>query len=235
MKHGWIVADHEVDIDGYELIRKDRNRNGGGVAIYVRGSINYKVRVDLMPRELEIITVEILKPRAKSFLINSWYRPADAPLEVFDEYETCLQTMDLEDLESFQQVISTAIAFVKMRKFKQKELVELTETLQLQQIITVPTRITENSQALIDLFFTDRPRNIIKPGVDHIGISDHFFMYIHRKISIPRNKPKVIHTRQFKHYNLEAFRYDLIQVLQTIPNVFDPNFYGTIGKQNFLL
>ena len=36
------VADHEVDIDGYELIRKNRNRNGGGVAIYIRSSINFK-------------------------------------------------------------------------------------------------------------------------------------------------------------------------------------------------
>ena len=36
------VADHEVDIDGYELIRKNRNRNGGGVAIYIRSSINSK-------------------------------------------------------------------------------------------------------------------------------------------------------------------------------------------------
>ena len=40
----------------------------------------------------------------------------------------------------------------------------------MEQIINEPTRITENSQALIDLFFTNRPRNMIKSGVDHIGI-----------------------------------------------------------------
>ena len=199
------VADHEVDIDGYELIRKDRNRNGGGVAIYVRGSINYKVRVDLMPRELEIITVEILKPRAKSFLINTWYRSPDASLEVFDEYEKCLQSMDLEDLEIVTTGDFNCDWLRQDGKIQTKKLVEITETFQLEQIITEPTRITENSQVLIDLFFTNRPRNIIKSGVDHIGISDHSLIYIHRKISIPRNKPKVIHTRQFKHYNLEAF------------------------------
>ena len=188
------VADHEVDIDGYELIRKDRNRNGGGVAIYVRSSINYKVQVDLMPRELEIITVEILKPRAKSFLINTSYRPPHAPLDVFDEYEKCLQTMDLEDLEIISTGDFNCDWLRQNEKIQTKKLVEITETLQLQQIITEPTRVTESLQALIDLFFTNRPRNIIKSGVDHIGISDHSLIDIHRKISIPRNKPKVIHT-----------------------------------------
>ena len=40
-------------------------------------------------------------------------------------------------------------------KIQKKTLVELTETLQLEQIINELTRITENSQTLIDLFFTN--------------------------------------------------------------------------------
>ena len=88
-----------MDIDGHELIRKDRNRKGGGVAMFVRSSINYKFRLDLMPENLEIIVVEVLKLRAKSFLINTWYSPPDASLQVFDDYEKCLRTMDLEELE----------------------------------------------------------------------------------------------------------------------------------------
>ena len=76
------LAEHKVNIDGYELIRKDRNRNCVGIAIFVRSSINFKAILDLMPINLEIIIVEVLKPRTKSFLINTWYRPPDAPLEV---------------------------------------------------------------------------------------------------------------------------------------------------------
>ena len=37
------ISDHEVGIDGYDLVRKDRKRTGGGVAIYIRNSTNYKV------------------------------------------------------------------------------------------------------------------------------------------------------------------------------------------------
>ena len=47
------VSNHEIDLDGYNLIRKDRNRHSGGVAMFVRNTINYKIRADIMPENLE--------------------------------------------------------------------------------------------------------------------------------------------------------------------------------------
>ena len=41
------IQNGEVSIPGYTLERKDRNRNGGGVALYIRDSINYKRLIDL--------------------------------------------------------------------------------------------------------------------------------------------------------------------------------------------
>ena len=43
------VIDHEIDINGYDIIREDRNRHGGGVAMYVRSSIDYKLDYDYVP------------------------------------------------------------------------------------------------------------------------------------------------------------------------------------------
>ena len=93
------IEDHEIDISGYDILRKDRNRHGGGVAIYVRSIIDYKIRYDLMIDNLETITVEIQKPKAKPFLINTWYRPPNSSLEVFDSYEDIVKNMDIEDKE----------------------------------------------------------------------------------------------------------------------------------------
>ena len=67
------VNNHEIDLDGYDLIRKDRNRHGGGVAMFIRNTINYKIRSDIMPENLETITVEITKPKAKPFVQASKY------------------------------------------------------------------------------------------------------------------------------------------------------------------
>jgi hypothetical protein len=51
-------------------VRKDRKRTGGGVAMYIRNSISYKIREDIMPEGLGTITVEIKKPRAKPFFLT---------------------------------------------------------------------------------------------------------------------------------------------------------------------
>ena len=41
------ISSAEVEICGYEIVRRDRNRNGGGVAIYLRNNIPYVERSDL--------------------------------------------------------------------------------------------------------------------------------------------------------------------------------------------
>ena len=97
------------------------------------------------------------------------------------------------------------------------------------------TRITSQSQTLIDLAFSNRPETIIKSGVDHVGMSDHSLIYIHRKISIPRKQPKIINTRQFKRYNLELFKHDLAKILENQPQDNDPNTLWEDWKTKFLL
>jgi exonuclease III len=65
------IKDNEVYIPGYEIVRKDRKingRHGGGVYIYIRCNINYKICKDLSSDELEYLTVEITKPRTRSLL-----------------------------------------------------------------------------------------------------------------------------------------------------------------------
>ena len=54
----------ELYLPGYELIRKDRvrnGRNGGGVCFYVRCNLNYKIRDDLSSENLELLVVRIIK------------------------------------------------------------------------------------------------------------------------------------------------------------------------------
>ena len=36
------ITDGMIDIDGYDIVRKDRTRNGGGVCIYICQTINYQ-------------------------------------------------------------------------------------------------------------------------------------------------------------------------------------------------
>ena len=35
------ISDSEVKIPGYDIVRRDRNRNGGGVAMFIRSNISF--------------------------------------------------------------------------------------------------------------------------------------------------------------------------------------------------
>ena len=73
------INDQEVSLPGFEIVRRDRKvngRNGGGVCLYIRSNINYKVRYDLQSEILESLIVEITKPRSKSILVSTWYTVA---------------------------------------------------------------------------------------------------------------------------------------------------------------
>ena len=70
------VIDGEINIDGYELVRSDRNRHGGGVACYICSDISFNVRGDFSS-EIENIFLDILLPKTKPILIGILYRPPD--------------------------------------------------------------------------------------------------------------------------------------------------------------
>ena len=65
------ISDNMIDLNGYDIVRKDRSRNGGGVCIYLRSSINYKIRQDLIPSELVAVCVEINNPHSRPFQRHS--------------------------------------------------------------------------------------------------------------------------------------------------------------------
>ncbi len=49
------VPDNEIYINGYNIIRNDRNRNGGGVIMYLGQSLSFTERNDLVPDSLEMM------------------------------------------------------------------------------------------------------------------------------------------------------------------------------------
>ena len=59
------IKDQEIQIDGYQIFRNDRNIDGGGVAIYVKDSLP-DVRVKLKCDELELLCLEITPSNAKA-------------------------------------------------------------------------------------------------------------------------------------------------------------------------
>ena len=68
------IFDNEVNIDGYNIIRKDRTRHGGGVCCYIKNDRSFNVRENF-GTDFENVFLDILLPNSKPILIGILYRP----------------------------------------------------------------------------------------------------------------------------------------------------------------
>ena len=68
------ISDDLVSIPNYDIIRNDRNRNGGGVCIYIRNSISSRNLSHTIPDSLEAPVVEIHNPNSRPFTASTIYR-----------------------------------------------------------------------------------------------------------------------------------------------------------------
>ena len=55
------VLEQEISIDNYKILRRDRNRQGGGVACYIKNYLSYNI-LSVFPCEIENMFFEILLP-----------------------------------------------------------------------------------------------------------------------------------------------------------------------------
>ena len=68
------IFDSEISIPNYSLIRKDRNRKGGGVACYIRSDICFNSQ-NYLSDEIENISFDLLLPKTKPISIAIVYKP----------------------------------------------------------------------------------------------------------------------------------------------------------------
>jgi hypothetical protein len=148
------VPIESIAIQGYNWISKNRNRSGGGIVFFIRDSINFRPRTDLNNLDIEILTIQISKHNVKPFLITTWYRPPNDPVDTLYRFENCLQLIDNDNKESPQA----------------SELKFITGLYQYEQLISEPTRVTKDTRTLIDHFYTTNPDNTISKGESTVSI-----------------------------------------------------------------
>ena len=192
-----------INLDGYDIVRKDRSRNGGGVCIYLRSSINYKVRNDLVPTDLEAVCVEIIKPHSKPFLVTTVYRPPSALSEFFDHFEKLIKAVDNENKELYilGDLNCNMLKTNNDSNIPTKKRKSLYELYQLTQLIDEATRITPTTTSLIDHIVTNMREKISDSGVNHTGISDQSLVFAIRKISIVTKQENTLEIRNMKNFD----------------------------------
>ena len=68
------VLSSEIQIEDYDSIRSDRNRDVAGVACFIRNDLSYNLKW-FLSSEIENIFIEILFPHSRSLVLGTVYRP----------------------------------------------------------------------------------------------------------------------------------------------------------------
>ena len=173
------ICDNEVTVVGYNIIRRDRlanGRSGGGICFYIRSNINYFLREDLVMDRLEMLSIEVRKLSTKPFVITTWYRPLNSPVDLFSHLDILLRKLDTENIEHYLMG-DINCDLLSENNANVNALLNVSDVYGLKQLITEPTRITPSSSSLIDLIFTNQPDLISFSGVSHVGIRDHSLIY----------------------------------------------------------
>ena len=164
------ISKGEVKINGYSIIRKDRNREGGGVAIFVKENLTYS-KVDLPDfSDLELVCILISQPFSKQILISSWYRPPDSPVVVLSRFENFLRFIDSKETESI--ILTDSNCDLLKPDSQAGALSFYYDAYQYTQLIKKPTRITEDCETLIDHIATTNSEMIVAKGVCNLTISE---------------------------------------------------------------
>ena len=153
------------------------------------------------------------------------YRPPNSPTSHLNEFENIIGKMDSENRELCVLGDINIDLMQEPISANASKLNSILDVYGMDQLITEPTRITNNSQSLIDLCLTNIPSKIIKSGVNHISVSDHALIFMTYKTHFERTGSQLIKTQHLKNFNKENFLRDLEQKLwcDVISTNNDPN------------
>ena len=190
------IFDSEVSIPNYSLIRKDRNRKGGGVACYIRSDICFNSQ-NYLSDEIANISFDLLLPKTKPISIVIVYKPPtdnrfldylSKGLNDFNLMENDLFIFGNTNINILDNGENILDKYKDMSKRKSnfgaipKRYAEICSTLGLKQLTKHPTRITCHTSTLIDHIITNCEENVTQSSVSNTSLSDHELIFCTRKI-----------------------------------------------------
>ena len=218
------VCDSEISIDGYDVIRYDRNRRGGGVSCFVKSTICFNQKF-LFQDDIENIVIDLLFPNTKPITVGIFYRPPDQR-NFIESISHDLPSLKLESNEvyilgdfNFNLYHNEKYIFKNFSNSTTsvnpeiKNYIEFCSLFGLEQMVQTPTRITCNSSSLIDHILTNFSDRISQSGIVDTGISDHQLIFCTRKITkIKVNGHRQIAFRSLENYSEKSFVQELEKI-----------------------
>lgn len=209
--------DTQFQILNYNLYRNDRNCRGGGVMVFIRNDIPTRRRKDFESANFESVVLQCTIGKKTWFIVNA-YKPPKLASDTFErEFSFCVDKM----LEVSDNIVLLGDLNCNMLKTP-NILTDMCDIFDLKNIVREPTCITKNSETLLDVILTSKPRSFINTLVADIGISDfHKLVATVMRSSLPKLAPRKIHYRSYKNFNEHSFLTDLEKAPFQICHIFN--------------
>ena len=145
-----------------------------------------------------------------SLLLCVSYKPPDCDISCFEDFR-----------ERYKQALAYGLPILVVGDLnsdlivsssKSKTLYNLCTSLNMKQLITQPTRLTETSKTLIDVIFTWNPAITVDSGIVETHISDHYLVFAVLNLRMLKPPAAYVVARSYKHYDPQSFLSDLNKI-----------------------
>ena len=211
--------DQDLHIDGLKFIRRDRPKcKGGGCILYYSEHLKATHCKDLINDNLEAAWIQVKFPSYNT-LFGVVYRSERLSINFFDNLHFTLEKAWMKSNNIFLLGdLNCDLLGARERtdlidnNNKTRKLLDLFDLFSMQNVVNEPTRVTPTTQSLIDLIATTKVNLVGKSGALPLGLSDHCLIYATLKLNSKRPPPKIIWTRNFKHFNDKDFKTDIERI-----------------------
>ena len=200
------ISDSEVVIDGYCILRLDREtRKGGGVAFFYKNNLDIRVVPKYHDKHLEALWVELVL-HSQRLLLGCVYRPPDYGV-FYNYFKIILEKIWLK--RKNVMIMGDFNSDLLSNNDNSRKLSQLLSSFNYKNLIKKPTRVSETSSTLLDLMIVSNPCKILTSGVIDYAIADHKFIYAIYDLKPRKPNPIIITSQSFKNVNEKQLQEDL--------------------------
>ena len=208
-------TDKDVAIDDFVVFRRDRNRHGGGLCIYVNSNVKCK-SVNGCGVDIESLWLAV-SIECTEIIIGTIYRPPHSS-NIYKE-------QILNDIESLKNIYDNIILLGDLNYDYRKNdyanlnvVNEIEELFCMSQLVTEPTRETLTSSTLIDVILTTIPEQHKSTSVVKVSMSDHYCVQtILRKNSTSKMCHNLVTYKDYKKFVKHDFLQDISNAFYECP------------------
>lgn len=206
MTESWLsdkITDQMIAIEGYKIIRNDRNRHGGGICVYYRDTLSCRIvnksiyDADYGRQITEFLLLDF-RHANENFLLAVYYNPPN--LNCADILKSHFENFSVKYNSTY--FIGDFNTNLLYNSYRLQHLREVVSNFCYSFINSEPTYFYSSGCSLLDLFITDSPHMVLKNDqISLPGVSHHDMIIFSLNYSLSKTSDSTVQFRNYERIN----------------------------------